>query len=101
MFHVIWNSRHQYLNYTCDLDSKLDQRKMSNSASKKKKEFRPGITVLNNSAAVINRKFLNELLKYNNLNTVFAVTTGFEKRRFFLMNPRFFFDSRLEIRRLL
>ncbi len=32
-----------------------------------------------NSADVSNGKFLNELLKYNNLNTFFAVATGFEK----------------------
>ena len=52
---------------------------MSNSGSEKIKEFRHGSTLDNNSADVLNRKFLNELLKYNNLNTVFAVATGFEK----------------------
>ena len=52
---------------------------MSNSGSEKIKEFRPGSTADKNSADVLNRKFLNELLKYNNPNTVFAVATGFEK----------------------
>ena len=59
---------------------------MSNSASEKIKEFRPGSTVDNNSADVLNRKFWNELLKYNNLNTVLAVATGFEKTWLFLMH---------------
>ena len=71
---------------------------MSNSGSEKIKEFRPGSTVDNNSADVLNRKFWNELLKYNNLNTVLAVATGFEKTWLFLMHSRFVFDSRLEIR---
>ena len=71
---------------------------MSNSASEKIKEFRPGSTADKNSADVLNRKFLNELLKYNNPNTVFAVATGFEKTWLFLMHHRFVFDSRLEIR---
>jgi hypothetical protein len=55
--------------------------KMSNSASEKIKEFRPGSSEDNNSADVLNRKFLNELLKYNNINTAFAVATGFAKKR--------------------
>jgi hypothetical protein len=54
---------------------------MSNSASEKIKEFRPESSEDNNSADVLNRKFLNELLKYNNINTAFAVATGFAKKR--------------------